>query len=74
MAVTPDMLQRSDVVIRADQRITTRQLVLKLSVSKGSVDAIINALGYRNVCARWVPRSLTVDHKSQRKDIALDRL
>lgn len=74
MAVTPDMLQRADVVIRADRRITTRQLVLKLSVSKGSVDAIINALGYRKVCARWVPRSLTVDHKSQRKDIASDLL
>ncbi|PSN58237.1 hypothetical protein C0J52_00157 [Blattella germanica] len=43
MAVTPDMLQRADVVIRADRRIMTRQLILKLLVSKGSVDAIISA-------------------------------
>lgn len=73
-AVTPDMLQRADVLIRRDRRITTRQLALELSVSKGSVDVIINQLGYSKVCARWVPRCLTVDHKSQRKDISFDLL
>ncbi|KAJ4436280.1 hypothetical protein ANN_18911 [Periplaneta americana] len=55
-AITPDMLQRA-VFIREDQCIATRQLTLKLSISKESVDAIIRALGYLKVYARWVFRN-----------------
>lgn len=73
-AVTPDMLQRADDLIRKDRRITTRELALKLSISKGSVDGIIRTLEYSKVCSRWVPRCLTVDHKSQRKNICSDLL
>ena len=60
------MLQRADG-IRADWRIGSRQLAVQLSVSNGSVMAIIDALGYSKVCARWVPRSLTTEHRRQRK-------
>jgi len=31
------------------------------------VIAIIREFGYRNVCARWVPKILTVEHKPARK-------
>jgi len=30
---------------------------------------MIESLGYRKVCARWVPHLLTEDHKGQRKAI-----
>ncbi|KDR15838.1 Putative ATP-dependent RNA helicase me31b, partial [Zootermopsis nevadensis] len=45
-ATTPDMLNRADAIIREDRRITTRQLAQQLSVSNGSVIAIIQALAY----------------------------
>ena len=55
-ATSPDILQRADNVIHADGSITSRQLTVQLSVSKGSAMAIIDALGYSKVCAKWVPR------------------
>ena len=36
--------------------------------------AIIDALGYSTVCARWVPRSLTTEHRRQRKAICSELL
>jgi len=54
-ATSPDMLQRGNGIIHVDQCITSRQLAIQLSVSNGSAMAIIDALGYSKVCARWVP-------------------
>ena len=65
-ATSPDKLQRADD-IHADRRITSRQLAVQLSVSNGSAMAIIDALGYSKVSARWIPRSLTTEHRLQRK-------
>jgi transposase len=73
-ATSPDMLQRADDIIHADRRITSRQLAVQLSVSIGSAMAIIDALEYSKVCARWVPRSLTTQHRRQRKAICSELL
>ena len=54
-ATSPDVLQHANDIIRADRRITSWQLAVQFSVSNGSVMAIIDALGYLKVCARWVP-------------------
>jgi len=35
---------------------------------------MIESLGYRKVCARWVARLLTEDHEGQRKAITLELL
>jgi len=35
---------------------------------------MIESLDYRKVCARWVPRLLTEDHKGQRKSITSELL
>jgi histone-lysine N-methyltransferase SETMAR len=67
------MLQRADD-IHADRRITSRQLAVQLSVSTGSAMAIIDTLEYSKVCARWVPRSPTTEHRRQRKAICSDLL
>jgi hypothetical protein len=45
-------------------------LAVQLSVSSGSAMTIIDALGYSKVCARWVPGSLTTEHRRQRKAIS----
>jgi hypothetical protein len=68
------MLQRADDIIHADRRITSRQLAIQLSVSNGSAMTIIDALGYSKVCARWVPRSLTTEHRRQGKAICSELL
>jgi hypothetical protein len=73
-AVTPALLQRADEQIRKDQRITTRKLATKLSVSKGCVNNIIDALGYAKVCACRVPRRLADDHKTVQKEVYSDLL
>ena len=67
IATSPDMLQRADDIIHADRRITSRQLAVQLSVSNGNAVAIIDALGYSKVCARWVTRSLTTEHRRQKE-------
>jgi len=36
-------------------------------VSKTTIhEAVTEKLGYRKLCVRWVPRMLTVDHKTKR--------
>jgi hypothetical protein len=73
-AVGPEMLQHADTIVCKDQRITTRQLVLSLSISKGSVSHIIQDFGYSKVCVRCVPPSITVKHKTERKAIPSELL
>jgi hypothetical protein len=68
-AVTLALLQCADELLRNDRWITTRKLATELSVSKGSVNNIIDALRYAKMCARWVPRSLTDDHKTLLKEV-----
>jgi len=54
--------------------ITSRKPAIQLSVSNGSVNTIIHALGYSKVCDRWVPRSLADYHKTVRKEVCSDSL
>jgi hypothetical protein len=63
------MLNHTDAIICADWHITTREFALQLSISTGSVCSIIETLRHSKVCSKWVPRSLTADHKIQRKTI-----
>ncbi|PNF35752.1 hypothetical protein B7P43_G13041 [Cryptotermes secundus] len=36
----------------------------ELGIGHSAVQEMIESLGYRKVCARWVPRLLTKDHKA----------
>jgi transposase len=73
-AVTPATMQRADSHIRNNRRITTRELAAILGIGKGSIYKIIHQLGYSKVCAWRVPRSLTEEHKEQRKIICSELL
>ena len=66
-AVSPEMLQCGDAIVCKDWCITTKQQALILSISKGSVSHIIRDLGYSKVCTGWVPGSLAIEHKTERK-------
>ena len=68
-AVSPEMLQRDDVIVLEDGRSTRRQLALSLFTLKGNVNHIIRDLGYWKVFVRWAPRGLAFDHKTARKAV-----
>jgi len=52
-AVSPEMLQHANAIVREDQCITTQKLALSLSIRKGSISHIIQDIGYSKVCAKW---------------------
>jgi len=54
-------------IIQDDRRVTVDTIARTLGLRHNAVQEMIESLGYRKVCARWVPRLLTEDYKDQRK-------
>jgi len=72
-AVTPRNEERLYQLIRANQRITARQLCTELNIGFSA----LKTLEYRKVCGRWVPRMITQDLLNQYEaegDSFLDRI
>ena len=65
-SVNPDNKTYADKLIRTDRCITVEELASKLDVNIGSAHSILASLGYSKVCARWAPRQLTEDHKTEK--------
>jgi hypothetical protein len=61
---TTETKVKFDALIRDDRRITS-ELCAAIGIGK---------LGYRKVCARWVPKMLTVKHKTFRKHFLAEPL
>ena len=61
-------------MVKNNRTITTYQLMERLSSSKGSVLRLLEDLGYRKLCSKWVPKLLTREMMQTRKDICLDLL
>jgi histone-lysine N-methyltransferase SETMAR len=59
-----------DEIIKEDRRVTLDAIATKLRIGRSAFQEMIGSLGYRRICARWVPRILTEDHKFQRIAIA----
>ena len=57
---------RIDELIQSDRRITQSVIAETLGISKERVSFVIQQLGYRKICARWVPRQFTDEHKRKR--------
>ena len=66
--ISDDLLQEIEGEIRANRRVTKRELHHIIpGVSKTTIhEAVTEKLGYRRLCARWVPEILTDDHKMKR--------
>jgi len=73
-AVTPRNEERLDQLIRANRRITTRELCTELNISFNALQTMVASLEYRNVSARWVPRMLTQVHIEHRMQVCQDLL
>ncbi|PNF27048.1 hypothetical protein B7P43_G10410 [Cryptotermes secundus] len=66
--------ERVDEIIQDDRHVTVDTITRKLGIGHSAVQEMIESLDYRKVCARWVPRLLTEDHKGQRKAITSELL
>ena len=74
-STTDENIQKVDDMIRQDRRLKIRYIASELDISKSTVYEIVhNLLGYHKVCARWVPKQLTDDHKQTRMGLSLAHL
>jgi len=75
VSVTDDKHQKQvDELIKHDCRITQKQIVGMLGMSKERVGYIIGLLGYTKVCSQWVPRMLTLEKKEKHVEICEELL
>lgn len=72
-AVNDSNVSAVDKIIRADRRVRKQDIMLALQIGSHAVDEIIHDhLGFKKVCARWIPRQLTSDLKENRMDVCQD--
>jgi hypothetical protein len=60
--ISDDLLQEIEGEICANRRVMIREL--HHIIPEVSKKAVTEKLGYRKLCARWVPKILTDDHKT----------
>jgi len=71
--VNDDLVRKVNKIVRDDRRFTISYLSLHFPQISGTLlyDIVSSHLGYRKVCARWVSKMLTEEHKKQRVACAL---
>jgi len=76
-STTDEKIQQAREMVLANRRVAIDEVVCSLQISHGSAYQIIHdELGFHKLCARWVPRELTAEHKRKRVEICqrlLDR-
>lgn len=69
-SITADNISRVRQLIEGDRRLTTSAIASEVGISYGSTFSILTEeLGFRKVCARWVPRLLTAEQKLNRLQV-----
>ncbi|GFW23747.1 histone-lysine N-methyltransferase SETMAR [Trichonephila clavipes] len=74
--ISDALLQRTEEVIRANRRLGLKemlQIIPEVSITT-LYEVVTVKLGYRKLCARWVPKMLTEEHKRKKMGFALDFL
>ena len=76
-STTDEKIQQAREMVLANRRVAIDEVACSLQISHGSAYQIIHdELGFHKLCARWVPRELTAEHKRKRVEICqrlLDR-
>lgn len=74
--ISDELVRRIDEILRSDRRQTISDLLDQFpSVSRGTMHSIVHdKLNFRKLCARWVPKLLTEEHKVQRMGSSLEIL
>jgi len=74
-AVTDDNIEKVRVVIRRDRRLGVQALAEEVNLDRESVRRILSEeLNVRKVCAKMVPKVLSVEQKECCKELCLDLL
>ena len=70
-------IQQAQEMVRVNRRAIIDEVACSLQISHGSAFQIFHdELGFHKVCARWVPRELTAEHKRKHLEVCqrlLDR-
>jgi hypothetical protein len=62
------------MLIWDDCRIITGELCLAVGIREPAVMTVIKELTFRKVCAKWVPKMLTVEHKVVSENTCMEHL
>jgi len=65
---------RAEEMIRGNRRIKQKEIDDELGISKRRVGHVIGVLGFRKVCARWVPCMMSEEMKAERVRISRELL
>ncbi|XP_025829860.1 uncharacterized protein LOC112904322 [Agrilus planipennis] len=69
---TPDMIEKIHQIVLGDRRLKVREIAETCKMSYERVQHILHQhLHMEKLCARWVPRLLTVDQKLIRKNTSI---
>jgi hypothetical protein len=55
-------------------RITKSELCAAVGIREPAVMTVIREVSFRKVCAKWVPKLLTVEHKATRENVCAEYL
>ena len=70
-AIAPEMIEKIHRIVMEDRRIKVREIAEIVGISVRVVHNILHEkLKMKKMCARWVPRLLTINQKRTRKDIS----
>jgi hypothetical protein len=73
--ITEEKIAAVNKLLQENRRITVRELSMAVNISMGSIHQILYAhLGYRKVCAQWVPKHLTIEQKNLQMGICMEVL
>ena len=71
----PEMVKKIHKMVLGDRRLKVRELADMVNISKSAVHRILaENLEMRKLCARWVPRLLTIEQKQRREDVSIECL
>jgi len=63
-STTGEKIQQARQMVLANRRVAIDEVACSLQISHGSACQIIHEeLGFHKICARWLPRDLTAEHK-----------
>ena len=69
------MVKKIHKAVLDDRRLKVRELADTVGISKSAVHRILSEnLDMRKLCARWVPRLLTLEQKQCRDDVSIECL
>jgi len=69
-SINDEKIQQAREMVWTNRRVAIDEVACSLQISHGSAHQIIHdELGFHKVCARWVPRELTAEHKRKRVEI-----